>query len=373
MHSILLVEPAFPYPPKSKNHHKFCPVGLLKIGTYHKLKGDKVKLVRGLKSAGFRPDRVLITSSFTYWSQYVHEAASYYHKKYPQAEIEIGGIYASLMKKDCKKRSPFAKVCKGLYRQGAAEKVTVDYSLLPDEVEYQIVHSTRGCPRKCKFCGTWKIEPEFTYKKSLLPEIQSNKLIFYDNNLLMNPYIERILKELAEVKWQGRVVRSECQCGIDGRILSPKLAKLMKAARFVNQRIAWDGDVTEAESVKRQINILSDAGYNPKNIYVFMIYNYELSYEQMLEKLRRCKEWGVQIADCRYRPLNQTFDNYNPRKEQNGKDYYIHPNWSDQKIKAFRRAVREQNICIRHGFQRYIAERERAAQHNKENRRVRAG
>ena len=94
---ILLVEPNFPIPPKSKNHRDFLPIGLLKIGSYHRLKGDKVKLVRGLKRCGFTPDRVLITSLFTYWSIYVHKAAKFYHEAYPTAKIEIGGIYASLM------------------------------------------------------------------------------------------------------------------------------------------------------------------------------------------------------------------------------------------------------------------------------------
>jgi len=39
-----------------------------------------------------------------------------------------------------------------------------------------------------------------------------------------------------------------------------------------------------------------------------------------------------QIADCRYRPLNQLFDNYNPLiKGQTSKDYYIHEEagWTD--------------------------------------------
>lgn len=120
MYKILLVEPDFPIPPKSKNHSHFLPIGLLKIGSYHKVEGDKVnvKLVHGLKRCGFTPDRVLITSLFTYWSKYVHEAADFYHKAYPSAKIEIGGIYASLMHKDCKKRSPFATIYRGLYRGG---------------------------------------------------------------------------------------------------------------------------------------------------------------------------------------------------------------------------------------------------------------
>lgn len=356
---ILLVEPDFPIPPKSKNHRDFLPIGLLKIGSYHKLQGDKVKLIRGLQCCGFTPDWVLITSLFTYWSKYVHEAAKFYHKTYPMAKIEIGGIYASLMPKYCRKQSPFAWVYRGLYRRGAAEKVKIDYSLLPEELDYQIVHSSRGCRRRCKFCGTWKIEPKFICKESIENEICSNRIIFYDNNLLANRHINDILNELADIKYNDRVIHSESQCGIDGRLLTPQLAKLLKRARFINPRIAWDGPYSQWKAIKAQIDMLDDAGYKPKDIYVFMIYNYDLDYYEMKRKLERCKKWGVQIADCRYRPLDQTFDNYNPRRKQTNVDYHIHPNWSDRQVKLFRRKVREQNIVIRHGFSFYSRELER--------------
>ncbi|MGD2095743.1 MAG: radical SAM protein, partial [Phycisphaerales bacterium] len=323
------------------------------------LKGNQVELIRGLKFCDFTPNRILITSLFTYWSKYVHEAAEFYHKAYPKAKIEIGGIYASLMRKHCKQQSPFASVYRGLYRQGVAEKVKVDYSLLPDNLDYQIIHSSRGCTRRCKFCGTWKIEPEFTFKKSIVDEICSNRLIFYDNNLLANPHIEEILTDLSETQYNRRVVYSESQCGIDGRLLTPKLARLLKKARFINPRIAWDGPYNQAKHIKAQIDMLTEAGYNPKNIYVFMVYNYDLDYYEMKKKLSRCKKWGVQIADCRFRPLDQPFDNYNPRLKQTNNDYYIHPDWSDRRIRLFRRKVREQNIIIRHGFDSYSRELER--------------
>lgn len=62
-----------------------------------------------------------------------------------------------------------------------------------------------------------------------------------------------------------------------------------------------------------------------------------------------CYKWGVQIIDCRYHPLNSIYDNYNPKKikGQTKKDYYIHPKWTDSKIRNFRKNVRRHNICIR--------------------------
>jgi hypothetical protein len=240
--NLLLVEPDFPVAAKSKNHSHFLPIGLLKIGSYHKLRGDKVKLVRGVKRCGFTPDRVLITSLFTYWCEYVHQAAVFYHKAYPSAQIEIGGIYASLMPKHCKSQSAFAQVYRGLYRQGAAEKVPVDYSLLPEDLDYQIVHTSRGCKRRCTFCGTWRIEPEFTCVESVVALLRKRKLVFYDNNLLGNPNIGNILSELAAYRTnKGHALRCESQSGFDLNLLTAERAKSLKEAHFVQPRIAWDG------------------------------------------------------------------------------------------------------------------------------------
>jgi hypothetical protein len=277
----------------------------------------------------------------------------FYKDNYPKAKIVVGGIYASLMPEHCK-QSGCDEVFVGVDKK--VEKFKPAYDLV--EIDYQIVHSSRGCKRECKFCGAWKIEPEFTSKKSIKDVICSNRVIFYDNNLLANPFIKDILEELKNSKHNGRVVYSESQCGIDGRLLTPKIAKMLKEARFLNPRIAWDHDYKQWRIIKKQIDLLVDAGYPTNDIYIFMIYNFELDYYEMLKKLRQCKKWGVQIADCRYRPLNQTFDNYNPRKTQTNEDYYIHPKWSDKQIKLFRRKVREQNIVIRHGFNSYSRELE---------------
>jgi hypothetical protein len=66
-------------------------------------------------------------------------------------------------------------------------------------------------------------------------------------------------------------------------------------------------------------------------------------------KRKKCFEWNIQIADCRYRPLDCTYDNYNGNLSgQTYDDYYIHPNWNDFEVKQFRRNIRQHNICIRY-------------------------
>ena len=363
---ILLAEPQFPIPIKSKNHKNFLPIGLLKLASYYKNNGHKIKLARGNKSkketgTRFVPDHIFITSLFTYWSRYVKDCVQHYKNLYPKAKVVVGGVYTSLMPEHCKKYTGCDEVFVGVHKEAEefAKNHKLDYSLLdsgnPHPIDCQIIHATRGCPRKCQFCGVWKLEPTFESKKSIKNEINSNKLIFYDNNFLMNPYIEQLLKEITEFKHSGKSIVCESQSGFDGRILleKPHLAKLVKEARFQNVRIAWDWDYSQHKQIKKQIDILVSAGYKSRDLYVFMLYNWKFPFKEMEKKRVKCWEWKVQISDCRYRPLEQVYDYYSPQKEQTIDDYYIHPKWMDNEIKQFRKNVRRQNICVRHGFTFY--------------------
>ena len=364
---VLLVEPNFPIPGKSRNHSNFLPIGLLKIASYLREKDIKIKLIRfeepkekidygqttldfGIKDEEdeFKPDLICVTSIFTYWSKYVKNAVQYYKHKFKDTPVLVGGIYASLMPDHCKKYTGCDEVILGTIAE--AEKLIPAYDLV--DVDYQILHTTRGCIRKCGFCGTYIIEPKWLCKNSIKDEIVKKKLIFYDNNLLANEFIEDILDELIELKKERKITYVESQSGFDGRIMlkNPHLAKKLKDAGFKNPKIAWDHSVKQAPYIKKQIDLLVDAGFKEKEISIFMIYNYDLDYKEMEEKRVNCANWGVQITDCRYRPLDQTFDEYSPSKHkgQTEEDYHINENWTDHEIRKFRRNIRRHNICMRH-------------------------
>lgn len=379
---VLLLEPNFPIPNKSRNHSNFLPIGLLKIAGYLRKKSIEVKLIRYeeendnkkkydnsvqttldkkiLKDdleneIDFVPDLICITSIFTYWSKYVKNAVDYCKNKYGvEVPVLVGGIYASLLPDHCKEYTGCDDVILGPIEE--AEKCAPAYDLV--DVDYQIVHTTRGCIRKCGFCGTYIIEPEWLCKKTIKDEILRNnkkKVIFYDNNLLANVYIEDILNELIELKIEKKISYLESQSGFDGRILTkkPYLAKMLKEAGFKNPKIAWDHSINEKELIKKQIDILVEGGFKEKEISIFMIYNYEekggLDYIEMEQKRVKCAEWGVQITDCRYRPLDRTDDEYSSyKKHQTNEDYHINHNWTDHEIRKFRRNIRRHNICMRH-------------------------
>lgn len=376
---VLLVEPDFPIPNKSRNHSNFLPIGLLKIASYLREKSIDVKLIRFEEkenedyyqsSLDFKinstnnngPDLIFVTSIFTYWSKYVVRAVLYYKNKYPNAKIIVGGVYASLMPEHCSKNTMCDEIITGPIPE--VENCPPAYDLV--DVDYQIIHTSRGCIRQCGFCGTYIIEPDWLCKSTIKEEIEENqkrqyehnkkplkKIIFYDNNLLANPHIENILDELIELKKEKKITYVESQSGFDGRVLKekPYLAVKLKDAGFKNPKIAWDHSKNQAPIIKEQIDLLIEAGFAAKEISIFMIYNYEIPYEEMEQKRIKCAEWGVQITDCRYRPLDAEDDKYSSYKRKQGPDdYYIHEEagWCDQKIRKFRRNIRRHNICMRH-------------------------
>lgn len=351
MGRILLVQPAFPIPSKSLNHKDYLPVGLLKLAAWRIAEGDDVALAMGEYRVDFVPDQIYVTSLFTYWSSYVRDAVRFYRSRFPSARVVVGGIYASLQPEHCKEFTGCDEVWPGVHPE--AEAFEPAYQLV--QTDFQIVHASRGCIRRCKFCGTYEIEPDFVPKESIADEIVKNHLVFYDNNLLANPHISSILNEIREARVDGRVVSCESQSGLDGRLLldSPQVARELKLARFRNPRIAWDGRYKQQDSIKTQLSILSEAGFSRKDTQVFVLYNHELSPDELRMKVERCFEWGVQVADCRFRPLDLFEDGYNPNMKQQGDgEYYVHRGWTDADVRGLRRTVRANNICVRYGIPR---------------------
>lgn len=355
---ILLINP--PFPKKNSKNHKFIlPIGLIKIGTYYQNKGANVKLIwlndenNEENLIKFDPQVVYITSVFTYYAPYVKKAVDYSKKLFPNVPVVVGGVFASILPNVCKEYTGCDKVIQGIINE--TENIPLNYGLLGEhesDFNYQIIHTTRGCNRNCEYCCGHLFE-KYSYKKSIKNEITHKKIMFYDNNLLSNPYIEDILNELIDLKEKRIITECEARVGLDYRIINkkPHLAKLLKKANFKNIKIAWDSDLSYQTEIKTCINHLTSSGFRSLDIGVYMLSNYDLPYEILEKKRIKCYEYGVTVINCRYIPLNSLEDNYNPyRKKQEDDEYFIHPNWSDLKIREFARNVRKSNQCVK--FQR---------------------
>ncbi len=102
------------------------------------------------------------------------------------------------------------------------EDLTPDYSIL-EEIEYQypvhdayFVYASRGCIRKCHFCGVPKLEGGMrdTYSVTrIVKEIEKlygpkKDLIFMDNNVVASPQFKEIIQERASLKMRVKRVLS---------------------------------------------------------------------------------------------------------------------------------------------------------------------
>lgn len=374
MKKLLMIDPKFPTANKSVNHQSIIPWGLLKIGAYFKSLGWDVKLQRLSESddpiPSFTPDHIMVTSIFTYWSEYVRQAVDWARTHY-SAPIEVGGVFASLQPQLCKEVTGCDTVYIGVMNE--AEDYIPDYSLLSSDIDLQVMHTSRGCQRRCKACGVYLCEPKQTFISSIKNKVVKRKLVFYDNNLLANPNIEDVLRELILLKRKKKILSCESQSGFDGRILrkKPYLAEMLRKAGFVYPKIAWDGSVKSWKKRREEVDILAEH-WRRMDISVFMLFNHELPFTELEYKRMHCYDWRVQVTPCRFRPLDQLYDNYNGRrKHQTNDDYYIHPNWTDEEIKQFNRNVRQHNLSVRYRTYYYSKNVEKKALPKEDMIRVR--
>jgi hypothetical protein len=80
---VLLIEPDY--------YTQYPPLGLLKISAYHKRRGDTVQYLRGtsrIRQLPDAPDRVYVTSLFTWSWKQVSQAVKMAKLYFPSAEEE---------------------------------------------------------------------------------------------------------------------------------------------------------------------------------------------------------------------------------------------------------------------------------------------
>jgi len=327
--NVLLIEPEY--------YTKFPPLGLIKLASYHKSRGDEVKLVRGIDSdLNFNPDKIEITSLFTYAWQPVHKAIEFYRNRFPDANMELGGIYASIMPERIKSIYPFLSIHIGLCNK--AERYLPNYDILKDIKKWKdwnssIVFTSRGCIRKCPFCVVPKLEGAISPFLSNIRDYiypGHNKIILLDNNFLASPKWEIILKELNDIN-----LPVDFNQGLDARLVDEEKARMLADIKVSTYRFAYDY-LGEKAAVSTAIDMLSDYGIKRRYIMIYALYNFYDNNrdigdtpETFLERINDVLEMGCTIYPMRFEPLNSL-----------KKNRYISPFWDQSQLDAIPRARR---------------------------------
>ncbi|MHB8559992.1 MAG: radical SAM protein [Thermoplasmataceae archaeon] len=271
-----------------------------------------MRLVRGCEYiADFTPQKIYITSLFTYSWKPVHESIEFYHKMFPNAEIYVGGIYATLMSQHVRQVFPYANVHLGLVKE--AENMLPAYHLLKQVDKWKdwdrsIVFTSRGCIRKCQFCVVPKVEGGMRDEKpSILDLMHPNhkKVTIWDNNFLASPYAKSMLKELSD-----HGIEADFNQGLDARLMDEETAGLLADVKSKTIHMAYDWP-WEGPYIQKAINLLGDAGYKKKNLIFYMLYNFwdeghkkGDTPEDFLLRLKNLMKWGASVYPMRFIPLN---------------------------------------------------------------------
>jgi len=303
---ILLVEPAY------KN--KYPPLGLMKISTFHKQRGDEVCFVKGLdkfcKDQSW--DRIYITTMFSFqWAETIKTIKYYEFSVQDPLNLFIGGPMATIMSDEIEKDTGFKPV-RGLLNEKGKLRLKGDYlvdSMVPDyslvnQISYKYFsndayysYTTRGCVRKCSFCAVPQIEPIYQSYIPLKKQIkiinekygEKKDLLLLDNNILASPYFNRIIDEIKEVgfykdaKLRGKNRYVDFNQGIDLRLLTKEKIQKISEIAIKPLRIAFDDIKFKDQYIKK---IEWAAEHDLRYLSNYILYNYNDTVDDFYNRLK---------------------------------------------------------------------------------------
>ena len=354
---VLLVEPGY--------RNKYPPLGLMKLAAYHRGRGEHVQFTKvGFERNGSSLlhgpwDRVYVTTLFSFeWKRtatainHAIQAASNQPER-----VFVGGIAASLMHGEFISESRWAGVrfIKGLldgppavslqlsadeYEFGSddvhgkpIEELIPDYGILEDiDYTYPVRdayfgYASRGCVRKCAFCGVPDLEGdqrEMPPLSELVRGIEASHgvkkdLVLMDNNITASARYREVIAEIRDLGFvpgsklhregQRAVVRRvDFNQGVDARILvkSPMYLREMATICIRPLRIAFD-HMGLRRVYERAVRMAAQNGITSLSNY--MLYNFMDTpadlYERMRVNIGLNEELSIRIWSfpMRYQPV----------------------------------------------------------------------
>lgn len=173
---------------------------------------------------------------------------------------------------------------------------------LPPEIEGIAPHlnfgfTTRGCIRKCPFCIVHVKEPVLKVVIRFLRQLWDGKsklITLYDNNILALPeHFESICKQSIEHN-----LALDFNQGLDHRLLTPEIVKLLKAISHKEYHFAFDYP-SYLKSVDRAIDLLQNEGINRCIWYVLVGFN--TTFQEDLDRLNHLRERNQNAYVQRYK------------------------------------------------------------------------
>jgi len=255
------------------------------------------------------PQAVLITSIMTYWYPGVFRAIEIIKKVFPGVPVILGGVYTTLCFEHASNFSEADYIVKGNNVRDCLKILeqlsgTInDYSKYETELEnlpypawdiysnldYICILSSRGCPYRCSYCASFKINPklEFRNPEEVVKEIEYwnekkgvKDFVFYDDALLINSE-DSFLVILEELINKKLAIRLHTPNGIHARMITKKIALKMYQAGVETIRLGFEtvdprvqsetgGKITNIE-FRKAVNCLLEAGFKSSQIGAYLL------------------------------------------------------------------------------------------------------
>lgn len=294
-----------------------------------------------------RPDAILVTSVMTYWYMGPQRVVEICREVFPGVPLVLGGIYATLMPEHALRVIQPDYLLTGPAEHKLAEllaKLLNAPALLehfPEHLDafpppafdllrkndYLVVMSSRGCPMRCTFCATYKIDTAFTQRQShpVVNEIfeqtqrfQVQDVAFYDDALLMQPSL-RIKPILRAIVQRKHALRFHTPNGLHARYIDEELAELMYRSNFKTIRLSLESVAAERRrdmynkitpgEMTRAVHNLVKAGYEPPQLETYIIMGLpNQPLDEVIETILYANSLGIQTRLASFSPIPGTKD-----------------------------------------------------------------
>lgn len=301
----------------------YPPIGLLKLSTFHKWRGDEVTFVIGRNRAVVKEedlfshellwDRIYITTLFTFDWKNVIETIEFYKKAVGNSvhKIFVGGIMASIIPNDIFEEAGIQPIVGTLNEPGKIglpddeqiDSLPPDYDILDNRIyainDTYYAHATRGCRRKCPWCGVNDVEPEYCDYIDIKPMINKMRELYgdkprlklMDNNVLASPNLAQIVSDLVELgfgrgqKTNESIPRTrviDFNQGLEATHINEYNISLIEKLHIKPMRIAFDR-LAYRDTYVNAVTIAKRHGFRDFSNY--MLYNEKDTPRDLYERL----------------------------------------------------------------------------------------
>lgn len=250
---------------------KMPNLALMKASTWHKQRGDDVKL--GYDPLFDHPDLCYVSKIFDFTPE---------PEYLPECETYFGGPGYSLTA-----RMPFDD------GTGFYDRIMPDYDLYKDRYpafKSALGRFTRGCPNRCPWCVVWHLDGNNVRKVASLKDFwcgQETVRLLDDNVMSDEAIFDDVCDEIRRAGVRAKFDALDIRCVNDRTAAA--LASIKHDGRL---HFAWDGKHEDAYIVDG-ITRLKEAGINPGRLMFYVLVGFNTSREYDMQRIMALHELGA--------------------------------------------------------------------------------